>query len=43
MVLMEAFCPTLSILEEVLGPTQLPLLGWMLKSRSWLGDPERPF
>lgn len=43
--LMEVLCPTLSILEKVLGPAQIVLLSQMLetRSRSWLGDPEGPF
>lgn len=43
--LMEVLCPTLSILEKVLGPGQIVLLSQMLetRSRSWLGDPEGPF
>lgn len=41
--LMEVLCPTLSILEKVLGPAQIALLSQMLETRSWLGDPEGPF
>lgn len=41
--LMEVLCPTLSILEKVLGPAQIALLSQMLETRSWLGDPKGPF